>query len=369
MGNLLKLIDYGQSYWLDNITRDKILSGELKRRVDNEGLKGVTSNPSIFYKAISGSSSYNEQISQLLREKKPTDEIFEEIAVKDVQDACDILRTVYDSTNGLDGYVSIEVSPYFANNTERTMIEARRLFTKVNRPNCLVKIPGTKAGIPAIEQMLYEGININITLLFSITDYETVAHAYINALKRRTSEGKPVKDIASVASFFLSRIDVITDKLLEQLDYKNIRPNPKELLGKTAIASAKLAYQSFKKIFGGIEWKRLSEKGARVQRPLWASTGTKDPLSSDVKYVEPLIGKHTVNTMPDETIIAFKDHGIIVKDTVEKDIQSAECVLSDLKKIGIDIFTITDQLTKDGIKKFIESYDAIIECLLKKNIL
>ena len=367
MDNLLKLINFGQSYWLDNITRDKLLGGELIKRVKEEGLRGVTSNPSIFYNAISESNSYDRQIAELVKANKSTSDIYEEITVKDVQDACDIMNPVFDSSNGLDGYVSIEVSPYLANDTEGTIVEARRLFAKVNRPNCFVKIPGTEAGVPAIEQMLYEGININITLLFSIASYEAVAYAYINALKRRVTKGKPVKDVASVASFFLSRIDVLTDKLVTQLYAKALQPTPKELLGKTAIANAKLAYQSFKRIFNGTEWDALVKKEARVQRPLWASTGSKDPLSSDVKYVEPLIGKHTVNTLPDETIKAFNDHGIIVADTIEKDIEVAVNVIKDLNKVGIHIDSVTDQLTKEGVQKFIDSYDALMKCIDEKN--
>ena len=366
MNNLVNLINFGQSYWLDNISRDKLKNGELKRRVEEEGLRGVTSNPSIFYNAISGSDSYDEQIMKLVKENKTTPEIYEELAVKDVQDACDIMKPVFDSSDGLDGYVSIEVSPYLANDTEGTMFEARRLYAKVNRPNCLIKIPGTKAGIPAIEQMLYEGININVTLLFSIASYEAVAHAYINALKKRDSKGKSVQNVASVASFFLSRIDVHTDKLLKQLTVENISNNVKELLGETAIANAKLAYQSFKKIFGGEEWDNLKEKGARVQRPLWASTSTKDPLSSKVKYVNPLIGKDTVTTLPDETINAFRDIGVIMENAIEKDIDKAVKVMNEIKNIGIDIDSVTEQLLTEGVQKFIDSYDALMKCIDEK---
>ena len=366
MNNLLNLINFGQSYWLDNITRDKLLDGELKKRVDEEGLRGVTSNPSIFYNAISGSDSYDEQISDLVNANKTTPEIYEELAVKDVQDACDVMRPVFDSSNGLDGYVSIEVSPYLANDTEGTMIEARRLYAKVNRPNCLIKIPGTEAGLPAIEQMLYEGININVTLLFSTAVYEKVAYAYIKALKRRAAEDKPINHITSVASFFLSRIDVLTDKLLLELDDHSPQANPKDILGKTAIANAKIAYQSFKKIFNGSEWDALVKRGARVQRPLWASTSTKDPSSSKVKYVEPLIGRDTVTTLPDETIKAFRDSGVIIEDAVEKDIDQAENVMESLKKVGIDIDSVTDQLSKEGVQKFIDSFDLLMNCIDEK---
>jgi len=362
MNNLLELINYGQSYWLDNITRDKLLDGELKKRVEEEGLRGVTSNPSIFYNAISGSNSYDQQIAELVKENKSTPDIYEEIAVKDVQDACDVMKPVFDSSDGLDGYVSIEVSPYLANDTEGTMVEARRLFAKVNRPNCLIKIPGTEAGVPAIEQMLYEGISINVTLLFSIDSYEKVANAYINALKRRSAEGKSLKEITSVASFFLSRIDVLTDKMIKQLG-NNVGDS---LLGETAVSVAKLVYQSFKKIFSGSEWDALVQKGARVQRPLWASTSSKDPANSDVKYVNPLIGKDTVTTLPDITIKAFKDHGVIVEDAVEKDIEKAIEIINGIEKIGLNLDEITNQLTVEGVQKFIDSYDALIECINDK---
>ena len=336
MNALLKLIDYGQSYWLDNLTRNMIKSGELKKRVTKEGLRGNTSNPAIFNKAISSGNDYDQQIKKLVNEKKTIGEIYDALTVKDVQDACDISKQVYDESNGLDGYISLEVSPYLAHDTEGTMNDARRLYKDVNRPNCFIKIPGTKEGVPAIEQMLYEGININITLLFSIASYEAVAYAHIKALERRIAEGKPIDNVASVASFFLSRIDVLTDQLLGHLiipeKTTGNTPRPEHLLGKTAIASAKLAYQSFKKIYSGERWQKLADKGARVQRPLWASTSTKDPLYYDVKYVEPLIGKDTVNTLPEATISAFADHGKIEADSVEKGIDEAKKIFDDLKE-------------------------------------
>ena len=370
MNPLLELINYGQSYWLDNLTRKMIKSGELKKRVSKEGLRGNTSNPAIFNKAISGGNDYDQQIKKLVNENKTIDEIYDALTVKDVQDACDILRPVYDKSNGLDGYISLEVSPFLAHDTEGTMNDARRLYKAVDRPNCFIKIPGTKEGVPAIEQMLYEGININITLLFSIASYEAVAHAHINALERRMAEGKSVDNVSSVASFFLSRIDVLTDQLLSHLiiPEKNSGegPHPEHLLGKAAVASAKLAYQSFKKIFSGEKWQTLAEKGARVQRPLWASTSTKDPLYNDVKYVEPLIGKDTVNTMPEVTISAFADHGKIEADSVEKDIDGAKKVFDDLKNVGIDIDFVTDQLVNDGIQKFIDPFNNLMVTLAKK---
>ncbi len=370
MSALLKLIDYGQSYWLDNLTRKMIKSGELKKRVAKEGLRGNTSNPAIFNKAISSGNDYDQQIKKLVNEKKTIGEIYDGLTVKDVQDACDILRQVYDESNGLDGYISLEVSPYLAHDTVGTMNDARRLYKAVNRPNCFIKIPGTKEGVPAIEQMLYEGININVTLLFSIASYEAVAYAYVRALERRVEDGEPVDNVTSVASFFLSRIDVLTDQLLGHLiiPEKNTDndPRPEYLLGKTAVASAKLAYQSFKRIFSGDKWQKLVDKGARVQRPLWASTSTKDPLYNDVKYVEPLIGKDTVNTMPEVTISAFADHGRIEPDSIEKGLDEAKKVFDDLKKIGIDIDFVTDQLVNEGIQKFIDPFDNLMVTLAKK---
>ncbi len=369
MNTLIELLNYGQSYWLDNLTRGKIKNGELRKRVAHQGLRGITSNPSIFNKSISNSSDYDKQINQLVEQKKGMHEIYEALTIKDVQDACDILRPVYDSSEGVDGFISIEVSPYLARDTEGTMIEARRLFKEVNRPNCYIKIPGTPEGVPAIEQMLYEGINVNITLLFSIQSYEAVAYAYLNALERRAAENKPINSLRSVASFFLSRIDVLTDQLLGNL----IIPGkfdgalrPEQLFGKAAIANAKIAYQSFKKIFSGERWEKLLSYGAKVQRPLWASTSTKDPLYKDVKYVEPLIGYDTVNTLPDETIDAFADHGKIESNTIEKDVDESYKVIEDLRKLGIDINFVTTQLLNEAIQKFVEPYDNLMKNIFQK---
>ncbi|HEY4644340.1 MAG TPA: bifunctional transaldolase/phosoglucose isomerase [Bacteroidota bacterium] len=367
MNNLLKLIEQGQSYWMDNLSRHMIRSGELKRRVTKEGLRGITSNPTIFNKAISGSRDYDGQIKQLVGRKKSVREIYEALTVKDVQDACDMLRPVYDESDGIDGFVSLEVSPYLAHDTEGTMAEVRRLFNAVDRPNVLIKIPGTPAGAPAIEQMLYEGINVNITLLFSIESYEAVAEAYVRALERRAAEGNPLMNVASVASFFLSRIDVLVDQLLGHLirpeASRGKGPYPENLLGKTAVANAKLAYQSFKRTFSGDRWQTLVEKGARVQRPLWASTSTKNPLYKDIRYVEPLIGANTVNTMPEETIAAFADHGVLVPNTVEEDLDEAGQVFRDLEQVGIDIDFVTRQLMNEGVQKFIDPYDELMKTL------
>lgn len=372
MNNLTKLIEYGQSYWIDNLTRSMIKSGELKKRIVKEGLRGQTSNPAIFHKAISDSSNYAKQIEKLAKEGKSVLEIYDALTIKDVQDACDLFKPVYESSNGVDGYVSLEVSPYLAHNTEETLNEARRLFSEVNRPNCHIKIPGTLACIPAIEQALYEGINVNVTLLFSIKAYEDVAHAYINALERRFNEGKSVDSVASVASFFLSRIDTLTDQLLSHLinparDFGNL-PRPEHLLGKTAVASAKIAYQSFLKIFNGERWEKLAVAGAKVQRPLWASTSTKDPLYNDTKYVEPLIGDNTVNTLPEVTISAIADHGKLGKNTILQNVDEAYQVLADLKKLGVDIDLVTTQLTNDGVQKFIEPFDKLMKKLAQERL-
>jgi transaldolase len=370
MHSLQDLIKYGQSYWLDNLTRGMITSNALHTRVTTQGLRGMTSNPSTFNKAISGSSDYDEHIARLVRDGQTVEAIYEQLVVKDVQDACDILRPVYDAAEGQDGFVSLEVSPHLAYDTKGTMQEARRLWRAVNRPNVMIKIPGTSPGVPAIEQMLYEGINVNITLLFSTADYETVAQAYITALERRVAEGKAVHNIASVASFFLSRIDVLVDQLLHQhmrpQDSPGYDPRPAQLLGKVAVANAKLAYQSFKRILAEPRWQVLALHGAHVQKPLWASTSTKNPDYHDVMYVEPLIGPHTVNTMPDETIDAFADHGIIAENTVEADLDEARQVLRDLEAVGIDLDCATWQLQHEGVQKFIDPFDDLMDALAQK---
>jgi len=369
MNNLLKLIDYGQSYWMDDLTRGMIVRGELKRRVTEQGLRGITSNPTIFNKAISKSSDYDEQIRQLVEDQRGVPEIYEALVVKDIQDACDILRPVYEQSDGVDGFVSLEVSPYLAHDTQGTIKEANRLCQAVGRANCFIKIPGTEAGIPAIEECLYQGLNINITLLFSVQSYEAVAYAYIRALERRRAEGKPVKQLASVASFFLSRIDTLTDQLLGHRIVASAESGdagPERLLGKAAVVSAELAYASFKRIFSGARWQKLTDLGARVQRPLWASTSTKDPLYRDLKYVEPLIGPHTVNTMPEQTIAAFADHGVLEANTIEKGVEEARQIVSALERVGVSLDFVTRQLVNEGIQKFIEPYDMLMRALAVK---
>ena len=365
-----KLLEYGQSYWLDNLSREIISNGELKNRIDNEGLRGITSNPSIFQKALATGNLYDEQIKKLSSQNKSREEIYETVAVKDIQDACDLMRPVYDSSNGLDGYVSLEVSPYLARDTEGTKTEARRLFKAVNRPNCFIKIPGTREGVPAIEEMLYEGININVTLLFSIESYEAVAQAYINALDRRSKEGKPVDGIESVASFFLSRIDILVDEKLRSEIIPSLSGSKEiladNLLGEAAIASAKIAYRSYKQLFSGEKWLNLAQKGARVQRLLWASTSNKTEGYRDTRYVEPLIGMNTVNTMPEVTIEAFKDHGKVVKDTIEKGVDEALNVFLGLEQLGIDLKKVTDQLVEEGIEKFNKPFDQLLASIDEK---
>lgn len=370
MNNLVDLLQYGQSYWLDNLSRQMISNGDLQKRVSEQGLRGITSNPSIFNKAIMGSDEYDEQIKKLAKEGKTVQEIYEALTVKDVQDACDIMKPVYDDAGGTDGFVSLEVSPFLARDTEGSMKEARRLHHSVNRPNCMIKIPGTREGVPAIEQLLYEGININITLLFSIEDYEAVAHAYIRAVQRRITEGKAVDKTISVASFFLSRIDVLTDQILSHYiipsNTKSDEQRLHEVMGKTGTASAKLAYQHFKKIFNSDSWKTLKSKGAHVQRPLWASTSNKDPKYSDVRYVNTLIGPDTVNTLPDETIAAFADHGTLKKNTIEENLEEAQAQFEKLKHFNIDIHFITKQLENEGIQKFIDAYTPLLDGLAEK---
>lgn len=362
-----KLLEYGQSYWLDNLSREIITDGTLENRIKNEGLRGITSNPKIFMKAISSGHLYDDQIKKLAEKGKAPEEIYEALAVQDIQAACDLMRPVFDQSDGKDGFVSLEVSPYLARETEKTKTEARRLYKEVDRPNCLIKIPGTREGIPAIEEMLYEGININITLLFSIESYEAVAEAYINALERRANEGKPIDNMASVASFFLSRIDVLADQILQNDIIPNVKGDKKivagNLLGETAIASAKIAYQSFEKKFIGERWDKLAAKGAKVQRPLWASTSNKTEGYRDTRYVEPLIGQHTVNTMPGATIESFKDHGKLYPDTVIKDVDEAFRLFDELKKMGVSLDDITDQLVEEGIKKFVQPFNDLLAAI------
>lgn len=356
--NTSLLFEHGQSFWLDNLTRRMIADGELARRVAEQNLCGVTSNPSIFHKAITRGHDYDEGIRQAALLGLSPAKIYEQLTTDDVRNACDILRPVYDQTSGADGFVSLEVSPHLAYDATESVAEARRFHTAVGRPNLFIKIPGTAAGVPAVEQLLFEGINVNITLLFSIENYRAVALAHMRALERRLEAGLPVSSVASVASFFLSRIDVLVDQLLEQR-------GPSPLLGKVGIANAKLAYQAFKEFQAGERWQALARRGAKPQRMLWASTSTKNPHYRDLMYVEPLIGPHTVNTMPDETVAAFLDHGQ-VKDTVEEGVDQARQVMSDLEQAGIDIRQVTQQLEYEGVQKFIDPYQALLRLITEQ---
>jgi transaldolase len=362
MNPLLQLHEYGQSFWLDNLGREMIQSGDLERRVSEEGLRGITSNPAIFNQAISGSEAYDADIRRFAEAGLSVEAIYERLTVADVQAACDTLRPVFDASEGGDGYVSLEVSPHLADRTEETLDEACRLNGEVDRPNLLIKIPGTPAGVPAIRQALFEGVNVNVTLLFSIEAYEDVAAAYLDALEERLEAGRGVDDMASVASFFLSRIDTLTDRRLEELPRsaeEEAAESIQGLLGEAAVANAKLAYRSFLRVLESDRWLRLAEHGARPQRMLWASTSTKNPAYDDVKYVEPLIGPHTINTMPESTVVAFEDHGAVA-NTVGLGIDEAERTMAKLAGVGIDFGAITKQLLEEGVEKFIVPYDALL---------
>ena len=364
------LKQYGQSVWLDYIRRSLIASGELKRLVEEDGLAGVTSNPAIFEKAIEGSNDYAAAIDEIAKQDPGLDakKVYERLAIKDIQDAADVLRPVYESTQSHDGYVSLEVSPDLANDTDATIAEARHLWNAVARPNVMIKVPATPAGLPAIRTLIGEGININVTLLFARDAYEAVAHAYIEGLEARVRDGQPIARIASVASFFVSRIDTAADALLEaklKADEKD-RGRLEPLLGKVAIANAKLAYQSYKKIFSGPRWEALQEKGAQTQRVLWASTGTKNPAYSDVKYVEALIAPDTVTTLPPETLAAYRDHGepaLRLPQAATK----AKAELAELAKrlgaVGIDWSTVGPKLEEQGLKKFVEPHESLLATL------
>lgn len=366
---LFGLLEQGQSVWLDSIQRRQIKTGELQQLVETAALRGETSNPSIFEKAIVGSGDYDADIKAFTAQGLDTLALFEKLATDDVRAACDVFRPLYDESNGGDGFVSIEVSPRLAHDTQGTIEEAKRLWATVDRPNLMVKIPGTKEGVPAIEQTLYEGLNINITLLFAVQAYEEVAWAYVHALERRATEGKPVDRVASVASFFVSRIDTLADKLLQEAAQNEKNPERfeelKDLQGKIAIANAQIAYETFKEIFSGEIWLGLQAQGARVQRPLWASTSTKNPSYRDVMYVETLIGPHTINTMPMETIKAFADHGVVAR-TVDANPQAAHDVIRRFEVAGFSLDAVTEQVLKEGVVKFDEAFNQLLAGIEKK---
>jgi transaldolase / glucose-6-phosphate isomerase len=362
------LLKEGQSPWIDNITRDMLQKGVLQDLVD-KGIVGLTSNPTIFQKAIAGSSAYDDALRSLARQDKSVDEIFDALVLDDIANAADVLRPVYDRMDGGDGFVSIEVGPTLANDTEGTYKEAQRLFNHLKRPNVLVKIPGTAEGIPAFQRAIADGININVTLLFSLDSYRKVAEAYIAGLEGALKAGKPIDRIASVASFFVSRVDSAVDKQLDELIGKTndeTRKNElRALQGKAAIANAKMAYQAFKEIFSGDRWDALAAKGAKVQRCLWASTSTKNPAYRDVMYIEELIGPDTVDTMPDSTIKAFLDHGKVAR-TIDRDVDTAREELQAIEDAGISMDEVTHKLQVDGVKSFTESFNDMIKTINEK---
>lgn len=356
---LLQLKDHGQSVWYDNIDRAQLASGQFKKMLEEDGIQGVTANPTIFQKSISSGHAYDEQMQQLISEGKSTNEIYEALVIKDIRTVADLLRPIYDSTEGLDGYVSLEVSPDLSRDTDGTIAEAARFWKMVNRPNLMIKIPATTEGIPAIRKTLSDGINVNVTLIFSIESYRNVTEAYIQALEERQAAGKDIKHIASVASFFVSRVDVLVDPLLDKKIQATSDPAEqqklKALQGKAAIANARLVYQDFKKIFGSSRFEALKKDGAHVQRPLWASTSTKNPTYRDVLYAEELIGPDTVDTMPLETVKNFADHGQ-VRNSIEDDLEGARQTLDTLEQIGILYDQVTQQLLDEGVQKFVDSF-------------
>ena len=355
MNPLNKVRDLGQSIWLDLLDREIMTSGKLQNLIDNDDLCGLTSNPSIFEKAISGSSDYDEDITEIAKTEDSNAAIFFDLAIADIQRAADLFKPVFDKTNGADGFVSLEVSPYLARDTDGTIEQARDLWKKVDRQNVMIKIPGTKEGLIAIRECLREGININVTLLFGLPRYREITEAFMGGLEDRLAEGNPIKDVASVASFFLSRIDVMVDPLLKE-------KGADHLVGKIAIASEKQAYQIFLEMIGSDRFKELEEKGAQKQRVLYASTGTKDPSFSDVLYVESIIGKDSINTLPIETIDAFRDHGLAA-ETLTTNLRDANKQMVELKDTGIDLDKITRKLEDEGIEKFNQAFEKLIKSI------
>ncbi|MFY9741790.1 MAG: transaldolase [Candidatus Sulfotelmatobacter sp.] len=366
---LKALLDYGQSLWLDYIRRDLLTSGRLKKMIEEDGLRGMTSNPSIFEKAIADSSLYDDILQSLAsrNDLSPT-ERYEQIAIRDIQGAADILHPVYEQSHFRDGYVSLEVSPLLALETQKTIEEGRRLWKTVNRENVMIKVPGTAQGIPAIRQLISEGINVNVTLLFAQEVYEEVAQTYIAGLEDLAKRGGNLKKMAGVASFFISRIDTLVDSMIDD----KLKPTSdakqqallKSLKGKVAIANGKLAYQKYQHIFSGPRWQALSSQGAQTQRVLWASTSTKNPAYNDVMYVEELIGPDTVNTMPPATVDAFRDHGKL-RNSLTEDIPGAQKVMDDLARAGISIQGVTARLTTEGVKLFADAFNKLLQAVEK----
>ena len=365
---LNQLEPLGQSIWMDYIRRDLFASGKLRRLIDDDGLRGMTSNPSIFEKAIVDSHDYDVDIRAMVLQGKNAKAIYESLSQRDVQDAADEFRPLYDKTHGRDGYVSLEVNPHLAHDTSGTLKEARRLWELLERPNVLIKVPATDQGLPAIRQLISEGINVNVTLLFGLPRYRQVVEAYIAGLEARTARGQPVSHVASVASFFVSRIDTMLDPLLDALIARGGKQAELALLvhGQTAISSAKMAYQIYKEMFGSHRFEKLANRGARTQRLLWASTGTKNPSYSDVKYIDALIGPDTVNTAPFETLDAYRDHGT-PKSRLELDVKEAGWVMDQLPRLGIAIDEATRRLEDEGVEKFDKPFDLLLQTLAQSH--
>jgi transaldolase len=366
---LKELLKFGQSIWLDYIRRDLIETGELKHLIEDDGLRGMTSNPSIFEKAIADSQYYSDLIRDLDRKGDlDANGRYEALAIRDIQDAADILRPVYESTKRRDGYVSLEVSPFLARDTDATLKEARRLWKAVGRENIMIKVPGTTEGIPAFRQLISEGINVNVTLLFAQEVYEQVADAYIAGVERLAASGGDVRKIASVASFFISRIDTLVDSIvtarLKTAKNEREKADLQSVMGKVAIANGKQTYARYQRIFGSDRWKKLAAKGAQTQRVLWASTSTKNPSYSDVMYVDELIGPDTVNTLPPATLDAFRDHGR-PRASLTEDVESANQLMAKVAKLGISMKEVTDKLTNDGVRLFAEAFEKLLKAVDK----
>ena len=367
MNPVQQLATLGQSIWLDDIRRDLITGGELRRLIEQDGLCGMTSNPAIFEKAISQSHAYDEDIKDLATQGKTSLEIYETLSQEDVRGAADAFRPLHDQTDGRDGYVSLEVNPHLAHDTHGTVQEARRLWITLNRPNVLIKVPATSEGLPAIEQLIAEGISVNVTLIFGRARYQQVAEAYLRGLETRASRGLDLRHVASVASLFVSRMDAMVDPLLQAIVAAGgeTADGAREALGQAAIANAKLAYQLYKSIHGSARFKRLEAQGARSQRLLWASTGTKDPAYGDVKYVEALIGPETVNTLPSDTLEAYRDHGR-PEARLELDVEESERIVNLLPQLGVDLDQICERLEAEGIAKFNQPFDQLLNALSQR---
>jgi transaldolase len=364
---LLRIQKFGQSIWLDFIDRGMIMSGELKKLIDEDGIRGVTSNPKIFKDAIAGGDAYDDGIRELARKNKSTEEIYQTLVVDDIRRTADLFRPLYDSSDGQHGFVSLEVNPHLARDIDGTLEEARRLWFALDRPNVFIKVPATVEGSTCIQQLISEGININVTLLFGLPRYRKVAEAFIAGLEARVRKNLSLKRVASVASFFLSRIDVLIDPLLDKLIEAGggQAEQARNLRGQIAIASAKQAYQIYKEIFKNQRFHSLERQGARSQRVLWASTGTKNPEYSDVKYVEALIGEETINTLPKKTMNAYRDHGD-PEPRLEEDLKKAPEIFDALRELGLDINAQTKKLEDEGIRKFVEPYDSLMTILEEK---